>query len=89
MVFVQRHRWPGNVRQLYNALLQAAVMADGNLIEKHDIIDAVAEMVVEANSGVDVLEQPLGEGFNLQEHLNEIQRHYLRRAMREAGGVKT
>ena len=44
MVFVQRHGWPGNVRQLYNALLQAAVMAEGDTIEKHDIADAVAEM---------------------------------------------
>ena len=38
---------------------------------------------------VDLLEQPLGEGFSLEEHLEEIQRHYLRRAMKEAGGVKT
>ena len=89
MVFVQRHRWPGNVRQLYNALLQAAVMAEGDAIQKHDITDAVAEMVAEASFADNALEQPLGEDFNLQEHLNEIHRHYLRRAMNEAGGVKT
>ena len=88
MVFVQRHRWPGNVRQLYNALLQAAVMAEGDTIKKHDITDAVAEMVTDASADKS-LEQPLGEDFNLQEHLNEIHRHYLRRAMQEAGGVKT
>jgi len=89
MVFVQRHRWPGNVRQLYNALLQAAVMAEGDTIQKHDITDAVAEMVGETSFAEDVLEQPLGEDFNLQEHLNEIHRHYLRRAMKESGGVKS
>ena len=89
MVFVQLHRWPGNVRQLYNTLLQAAVMAEGDTIQRHDITDAVAEMVGETNFANDVLEQPLGENFNLQEHLNEIHRHYLRRAMKEAGGVKS
>ena len=88
IVFVQRHRWPGNVRQLYNALLQAAVMAEGDTIDKHDIADAVAEVDAEARLD-NVLEQPLGEDFNLQEHLNDIHRHYLRRAMQEAGGVKT
>jgi len=88
-VFVQRYRWPGNVRQLNNALLQAAVMAEGDTIEKHDITDAIAEMVGKTSFSDDVLEQPLGEGFNLQEHLNEVHRHYLRRAMKEAGGVKT
>lgn len=89
MVFVQRHRWPGNVRQLYNALLQAAVMAEGETIQRHDITDAVAEMVGEGSFAADVLEHPLGEDFNLQKHLNEIHRHYLRRAMRETGGVKS
>ena len=88
-VFVQRHRWPGNVRQLYNALLQAAVMAEGDTLQRHDITAAVAEMVGEANFADDLLEQPLGEDFNLQEHLNELHRHYLRRAMKEAGGVKS
>ncbi len=89
MVFVQGHRWPGNVRQLYNALLQAAVMAEGDTIQKHDITDAVADMIGDARVAGDVLDQPLREGFNLQQHLNEIHRHYLRRAMKETGGVKS
>ncbi len=69
IVFVQGHCWPGNVRQLYNALLQAAVMAEGDTIEKHDITDAVAELVGET-SVADELDRPLGENFNLQEHLS-------------------
>jgi len=35
------------------------------------------------------LEHPLEEGFVLEEHLNFIRKHYLQRAMEEAGGVKT
>ena len=42
--FVRRHSWPGNVRQLYNALVQAAVMTDGDVIERRDVEDAVAEL---------------------------------------------
>ncbi len=36
-----------------------------------------------------VVDRPLGEGFDLEEHLNAIHREYLRRAMKEAKGVKT
>lgn len=36
----------------------------------------------------DPLARPLGDGFCLKIHLEDIQRHYLRRAMAEAGGVK-
>ena len=88
-VFVQRHSWPGNVRQLYNVLLQAAVMAARDTIDHHDVADAIGEMRAPSQPENNLLDKPLGEGFNLQEHLNEIHRHYLRRAMREAGGVKS
>jgi DNA-binding NtrC family response regulator len=87
MDFVKNHPWPGNVRQLYNTLLQAAVMADGDTLDRQDLTAAAGGLGEEPE--VNVLEQPLGDGFNLDEHLKTIQRHYLRRAMAEARGVKT
>jgi transcriptional regulator with PAS, ATPase and Fis domain len=86
MEFVRKHAWPGNVRQLYNTLMRAAVMTDGLTIEREDMADAIADVPGEHSR--DLLEVPLGEGFSLEEHLREIQRHYLRRAMQEAHGVK-
>jgi transcriptional regulator with PAS, ATPase and Fis domain len=83
---VKKHGWPGNVRQLYNTLTQAAVMADTEVIDRRDLADAIAE--VPGTPAVDALEVPLGDGFRLETHLEEIQRHYLRRAMEEAGGVQ-
>ncbi len=85
--FLQGYSWPGNIRQLYNALVQAAVLADSDVIQPGDIAEALAE--VPGKKRVDPLSLPLGDGFNLIEHLEEIQRHYLQRAMEESGGVKT
>ena len=87
MTFVRKHPWPGNVRQLYNTLLQAAVMTDGETIDRQDIADAVAE--VPGKTTTDLLGQPLGEGFVLTDFLEEIQRHYLIRGMKEAAGIKS
>ncbi|HEY1376163.1 MAG TPA: sigma 54-interacting transcriptional regulator [Gemmataceae bacterium] len=84
--FVRAHPWPGNVRQLYNALVQAAVMTDGALIDRPDLADALAE--VPGRPVTDPLEHPLGNGFSLTDHLEGIQQHYLRRAMAESRGVK-
>lgn len=87
--FVKRHGWPGNVRQLQNALVQAAVLADGEVIDRQDILDAVAELTP-PDDGTDViLNQPLGQGFSLPKFLEDLQRKYLRRAMLEAKGVKS
>lgn len=85
--FMKRFDWPGNVRQLYNTILQAAVMADGEVINRRDVTSAVGE--VGADISPNLLECPLGDSFDLEEHLNFIRRHYLGRAMREANGVKT
>ena len=87
MEFVKRYPWPGNVRQLYNALVQAAVMADGEILNRQDLVAAIGG--VRNDLDLNVLEQPLGDGFNLEEHLKTIQRHYLRRGMEEARGNKT
>jgi len=87
MTFVRKHPWPGNVRQLLNTLLQAAVMTDGDVIDRQDVADAIAEVPGKPN--LDLMEQPLGEGFSLPDFLEEIHRHYLMRGMKEAGGVKT
>jgi transcriptional regulator with GAF, ATPase, and Fis domain len=85
IAFVISHPWPGNVRQLQNALLQAAAMADGDTIERGDLA-TVGSLDVAGRRNA--LEVPLGAGFDLEEHLKSIQRYYLQRAMEEAHGVK-
>jgi DNA-binding NtrC family response regulator len=87
MTFVRKYPWPGNVRQLFNTLLQAAVMTDGEVIDRQDVADAISE--VPGKPSTDLMEQPLGEDFVLTDFLEEIQRHYLIRGMKEASGVKT
>jgi transcriptional regulator with GAF, ATPase, and Fis domain len=82
----KKHPWPGNVRQLCNTLTQAAVMTDEEVIDRRDLADAIAE--VPGKPAADLRELPLGDGFSLEKHLEEIQRHYLQRAMEEADGVK-
>jgi DNA-binding NtrC family response regulator len=86
--FLKRHDWPGNVRQLHNALIQAAVLADQHELTRSDLEAALGQLPAGGGESLTPLDHPLGEGFDLIERLKEIQRHYLRRAMNEAHGVK-
>jgi DNA-binding NtrC family response regulator len=86
--FVKRHGWPGNVRQLYNVLVQAAVLAEGQVLERSDLVAALGEMPDETRASNRAFDRPIGDGFDLEEYLNELHRNYLRRAMEEAKGVK-
>jgi DNA-binding NtrC family response regulator len=86
--FVKRHDWPGNVRQLYNVLVQAAVLAEAPTLDRSDLVAALGEMPVENRALASPLDRPLGGDFDLEEFLNKIHASYLRRAMEEAKGVK-
>jgi transcriptional regulator with PAS, ATPase and Fis domain len=86
--FVKRHDWPGNVRQLYNVLVQAAVLAEGPTLDRSDLVAALGEMPAENRAPASPLDRPLGGDFDLGEFLNKIHASYLRRAMEEAKGVK-
>ena len=85
---VAQYDWPGNVRQLNNVLVQAAVMTLGDMIGKPDIEAAIADRPPACVSP-DAYDRPLGDGFSLPQHLEDIHKHYLYRAMSESGGIKT
>lgn len=86
--FMVSRSWPGNVRQLYNCLVQAAVMSEAEQLHASDLEAAAFELDMDSPRDQQVLDCPLGGNFSIESHLEDIQRHFLRRAMREANGVK-
>lgn len=85
--FLCQQAWPGNVRQLHNVLLQAAVMIDGPTIEPRDIEAGLSDAA--GRDHLSSADLPLGDGFSLTKHLEDVQRRFLARAMQEADGKKT
>lgn len=82
-----RHPWPGNVRELEATLLRAFVWSKGPVIDEGEAREAIVGGP--ASPGTEVLGRPLGEGFNLENLLGDVARHYLTRALAEAQGKKT
>lgn len=87
MAFVRRQDWPGNVRQLYNVLLQAVTLAGGDAIDRIEIAAALATSP--GKSPATLAPESIDDNFCLEKHLEEIQRQYLWLAMKQADGVKT
>lgn len=88
-VFVKQQTWPGNVRQLYNVLVQAAVLADQSVLSREDLAAALGELpaIISPLSALDGLD--FESGFDLKEHLNRLQEAILRRAMQQTKGNKS
>ena len=85
--YLDSNQWPGNVRELYNALIQAAIIQDNAKLNPKDIEMVLGSMPSVA-SRKGATEVVLGDGFNIDEHLDEIHRTLLRRAMNQSGNVK-
>ncbi len=85
--FLLNYGWPGNVREMKNTLLRAAVLSSGPQITEAEIRQAIFTAPTQNKDGV--LNRPLGNGFNLQQALTEVTQHYLRRALEQAHGNKS
>jgi transcriptional regulator with GAF, ATPase, and Fis domain len=83
------HPWPGNVRELQNTLQRAAVWSDGEVIDADDIREALLPLESRAGRNDEILDRPLGQGFDLKDLIGTIARHYLHRAMETTHGNKT
>lgn len=85
---LMQHAWPGNIRELQNTLQRAAVWNVEALIKEDAIKDAILDVGLMGKGREGVLNRTLGDGFDLQEVLAEVARHYLKRAMQDAGQKK-
>jgi len=73
------YHWPGNVRELENAIERAIALAEGPVIQLHDLPPAIAGCERAANE----LRVPLGTT------LREIERRAIESALARTGGDKT
>ncbi|MFQ5718300.1 MAG: sigma-54-dependent transcriptional regulator [Acidobacteriota bacterium] len=76
------HPWPGNVRQLENAVTQGVVLSSGPRIA---LTDLPAEIREDRRPAV---EPVLPHGISLSEALADTERRLIRGALRQSGGVQ-
>jgi transcriptional regulator with PAS, ATPase and Fis domain len=81
------HPWPGNVRELHSTLLRAFVWSRASTIDEAAVREGLVRQ--RPDKQVNLLEKPLGNGFELRQLLADVARHYLERALGETHGNKT
>jgi DNA-binding NtrC family response regulator len=84
--FISRHDWPGNIRELHYTLVRAHVWSNSEEITDADIRASILQVRREKS---DILGRSVGDGFSLDSLLDEVSRHYIRKALTKSGGNKT
>ena len=92
---LEAYQWPGNVRELENVVERAVALEQGHRIELSTLSDDIragrpatplsAARPIAAPVGA----LPEGGGFNLEQHLQDVEREHLERALKQAAGVQT
>jgi DNA-binding NtrC family response regulator len=84
LVLLQQYDWPGNIRELENVIERAVALEQTPTVLPDSLPDHVAGGV-----GIDRGEVKLPEaGFDLEQHVRDIERDYLAEALKKAGGVQ-
>ncbi|RJP27764.1 MAG: AAA family ATPase [Candidatus Omnitrophota bacterium] len=86
---MHQHPWPGNIRELFNALSRAVIWSPGDTIQTEDIQEALLPVSEKQNGNGMILNRNLGEGLKIGDILGMVSQHYLKRALAEANGNKT
>ena len=82
------YAWPGNVRELENVVERAVALEPGPQIVADTLNDHLREPRPATGPGSDHHSALPGSGFNLEQHLQEIERAHVERALKQAGGVQ-
>jgi two-component system, NtrC family, response regulator AtoC len=80
-----KYRWPGNIRELENLLVRAAVVAKGQILVRGDF----PELAEEPGEDAALRETPAGPaGKGKIPTLDDVQEQYIRKVIRESGKNK-
>jgi transcriptional regulator with GAF, ATPase, and Fis domain len=84
MALLQRYHWPGNVRELENVIERAVSLSHGPLVLPDDLPEAVRT----AGAAESEASRETTRGRSQLPTLEEMEKQYLMRVLREVGGNK-
>jgi two-component system, NtrC family, response regulator PilR len=86
---LKAYAWPGNIRELENAIERAVALERTPSILVDSLPDQLRGVGAVVARGTAAPSEPFPEaGFDLEQHVQHIEREYIAEALRRAGGVK-
>jgi two-component system response regulator PilR (NtrC family) len=80
---IENYDWPGNVRELENAMERAFILETSNELSAQHLPESVA-----SNSRMRALTNFPDQGFDLEAHVEALQKGFLEEALRRTNGVQ-
>ena len=88
MACLKAYSWPGNIRELENAIERAVALERTPSILVESLPEQLRGAPAAAAAATAQPERFPDAGFDLEQHVQHIEREYIAEALRRAGGVK-
>jgi two-component system response regulator PilR (NtrC family) len=88
MAMLTAHSWPGNIRELENAMERAVALEATPAILPESLPESLQAAAAVMPPAPVTSEAFPSVGFDLESHVQHIEREYIAEALRRAGGVK-
>jgi two-component system response regulator PilR (NtrC family) len=85
MELLEAYDWPGNIRELENVIERAVALEKSQTILPESLPDHIVRRVARGPAAAGVLPET---GFNLEEHVEGLEKEYIAQALARAGGVQ-
>ncbi len=88
MACLKAYPWPGNIRELENAIERAVALERSPSILVESLPEQLRESTASPATAPPAADSFPESGFDLEQHVQHIEREYIAEALRRAGGVK-
>ena len=85
MELLDAYEWPGNIRELENVIERAVALEKSQTILPESLPEHIAKRVAKGPAAAGLLPE---SGFNLEEHVEGLEKEYITQALVRAGGVQ-
>jgi len=93
LLALANYDWPGNVRQLENAIERAVALETGEDLNVELPVERARARAAAAGAGADSISVPTGavlpDGMDMEKYVAEIERTLLKSALQQSNGVQT
>ena len=85
MDLLEAYDWPGNIRELENVIERAVALEKSQTILPESLPEHIVKRVSKGPAAAGLLPET---GFNLEEHVEGLEKEYITQALARAGGVQ-
>ncbi len=85
MSLLAAYEWPGNIRELENVIERAVALEKSQAILPESLPEHIVKRVPKGPAAAGLLPE---SGFNLEEHVEGLEKEYITQALQRAGGVQ-